>query len=159
MSRILGGDHGQKNRQHQKASACDNLHHTVPVALVRRRHGEIRLVRADKAPVDREAVATGRADRRSILEKAQELEEMRNSGAATSFSALARRAGLTRHRARQLLKLVKLHPEVLNYLVKTRDEHGRIRERHLRPLGELPASQQVEAFKRLLVSLGHRGGS
>ena len=126
MAMWLGGDHGQKNRQRQQASAGDiYLRHSLPVARIRRHHGEIRLVRAEPGS-RREVIRVVKADQGSIIEQARALENVRRSGAVKSFSELARKAGLTRHRARQLLRLLKLDPEIQNYIVKTRDENDRI---------------------------------
>ncbi len=91
---------------------------------------------------------------KSVVETARELMQTLDSGKAKSQAQLARKMGLTGARVSQLLSLLRLSPQIQNYLVKTRDENGRISERRLRPLLRISSrKEQVREFRRMLAGI------
>ncbi|MFC1522567.1 hypothetical protein ACFL6Y_09175 [Elusimicrobiota bacterium] len=107
--------------------------HELPVAVIRKAHG--RCVLSPRSEVKGvRPVALKPWGSKSIIEVAQKCAQLLKTSKAKSQYDLARKMRMSRCRVLNLLSLLKLAPEIQDYLVKTRDNGGRIRERELRPL-------------------------
>ena len=78
---------------------------------------------------------------------------MLRDGQASNQAEAARKIGVSRSRITQLLNLTHLAKPIKNYLLKTKDGNGKIRERNLRPLTQLHKREQIQAFRRLVGTL------
>ncbi|MBI4401902.1 MAG: ArsR family transcriptional regulator, partial [Nitrospirae bacterium] len=91
---------------------------------------------------------------KSLIEQAREWSQVLQRGEVKTQHELAQRIGITQPRVTHHLNLLRLAPAIQHYLLKTKDQHGWIRERHLRPLAAIPDhNQQIAEFRRLLSDL------
>lgn len=74
------------------------------------------------------------------LTLARQFQGLLDNGAARNRAALARRFTLTRARVTQIMKLLKLSPEVIAYIENYRPA---VTERALRPMLTAPPDQQL----------------
>jgi len=88
-----------------------------------------------------------------LLRKAMEWQELLDSGKASSQAEIARSEDLTRARVTQVLSLLRLAPEIQEYILSMPEVVVRpaITERALRPIVQLKqAGTQLEAFEQLV---------
>lgn len=95
----------------------------------------------------------------ATIRRAEEWQELLDSGVVVNRAALARHVGVSAMRVSQVLGLLKLDPRVRDAILAlprdTPDEF--VSERKLRPLFELPVERQFEALGRLLRKLEATG--
>jgi len=86
------------------------------------------------------------------LKLAEEFQHLLDSGVAPNRAWLARQYELTRARVTQLLSLLLLHPDILDYVrtLPTGTPERSVTEKKLRTLTRLPASQQLARAARML---------
>jgi hypothetical protein len=84
------------------------------------------------------------------LRQAEEFQSLLDSGAAPNRAWLARQYGLTRARVTQLLSLLLLHPNILDYVrnLPAGTPERLVTEKKLRTLTKLPVSQQLARAAR-----------
>ncbi|MFC1678942.1 hypothetical protein ACFL2T_01890 [Elusimicrobiota bacterium] len=120
------------------------------MAVTRLAHRKGVLTHKDEAPTPAKAVRKRPKREKSVIETARELAHMLKRGEARTQSALARKVGMNRVRLTQYLNLLRLAAGIQHYLLKTKDNGGRIRERQLRPLVQIISKrEQMRAFRRL----------
>jgi hypothetical protein len=80
---------------------------------------------------------------------AQEWQSMLGAGGCLSRADLARKLGVTRARVTQVLDLLGLAPDVVNFLLALGDPLRQpiVTERMLRPLLKLPAEEQKHVLQ------------
>ena len=123
----------------------------MPVAVTRLAHGKGVLTHRDEAPTPARAIRIHPRREKSVIETARELQDALDEGEARTQSELARQRGMNRVRVTQFLNLLTLAAGIQNYLLKTKDNGGRIGERKLRPLTQIESKKkQLMAFRRLL---------
>lgn len=91
-----------------------------------------------------------------LLRKALEWRALVESGDMPNRAAIARREGITRARVSQVIGLLRLAPEIRQYLLTMPDQFRRpaITERALRAVARLPQGKdQLDSFQNLLRSL------
>ncbi len=89
---------------------------------------------------------------RNPIALAREWQRMLDNGECATQADVARRLGVTRARVTQVLKLLELAPEVLDFIVALGNPLPRpvISERMLRPVLNLPTKEQRYAVKDIL---------
>ena len=86
------------------------------------------------------------------LKLAERFQALLEGGEAPNRAWLARHHGLTRARVTQLMSLLRLHPDILDYVrnLPVGTPERLVTEKRLRTLTKLPASQQLLCATRLL---------
>lgn len=89
--------------------------------------------------------------RSSPLDQALKYAEVLNEPSVVSKNQVAKRFGVSRARACQLLNLLELNPSILQQLqsIKDVDEHNFWTERRLRKIAGMKKFEQISAFNRL----------
>jgi len=89
---------------------------------------------------------------RNPIAFAQEWERALGNGDCSSPAELARKLGVSRARVTQVLRVLKLAPEVLEALAALGDPLASpiVTERSLRPIVNLPAGEQRRRFGAIL---------
>jgi hypothetical protein len=89
-----------------------------------------------------------------LLRKAIEWRHQLDAGEVRNRAEISRREGITRARVTQILRLMRLHPEIRENILSTPDAAHRrpITERGLRPLGSIADYRnQIREFHKLFV--------
>jgi hypothetical protein len=89
-----------------------------------------------------------------LLRKAIEWRHQLDAGEVRNQAEISRREGITRARVTQILRLMRLHPEIRENILSTLDEAHRrpITERGLRPIGSIADYRnQIREFHKLFV--------
>ena len=89
-----------------------------------------------------------------LLSKAIEWQALLESGETTNQAAIARREGINRARVTQVMGLLRLVPEIQEYVLALPDSVRRspVTERMLRPIGNIADHRnQVREYQRFLV--------
>jgi cell division inhibitor SulA len=88
----------------------------------------------------------------SHLRQAERFQTLLDAGEAASRAWLARQHGLTRARVTQLMSLLLLHPDILDYVrnLPVGTPERLVTEKKLRTLTKLPVSQQLARAARVL---------
>ena len=86
------------------------------------------------------------------LQLAEEFQRLLDSGEAPTRTSIARRYGLTKPRVTQLMDLLLLHPDILDYVrnLPPGTPERMVTEKKLRQFTKLPASQQLVRAARVL---------
>ena len=91
-----------------------------------------------------------------FLRKAIEWRALLASGAAANRAAIARREGISRVRVSQVMRMLRLAPEIQQYVLSTPDTTHRppVSERMLRTIERITSPQeQVVEFQKLLAQV------
>lgn len=79
------------------------------------------------------------------------MHRARSARGAASARALAKQFGCSRTRVTQVLDLLNLHPHILEHVEGPDEEkRGKMTERALRPLANLPPEKQLAGFESLV---------
>lgn len=91
-----------------------------------------------------------------LLRKALEWQALLDCGDIPNRAATARRQGITGARVTQVMRLLRLAPEIQHHVLSMPDvvPHARITVRALRPIVLLSQAQQHAAFRALLQKRG-----
>ncbi len=120
------------------------------MAVTRGRAGRCQLAHRDEVPRPAPVVKLPRRDR-SVIETAREWARRLETGQAKNRTDLARQLGVTPAWVTMRLALLGLAPALQEFLVKTRDENGRISERRLRKIASLVGERdQLRALRKHL---------
>ena len=87
-----------------------------------------------------------------LLKMAMEWQRQLDAGEAATQAEIARREGITRARVTQIMAMLRLAPEIQEYVLALPEMVGRpaISERALRPIAQIEDSeQQLAEFRRL----------
>jgi hypothetical protein len=90
---------------------------------------------------------------KKLLQHAMEWKVMLESGKATDQAEIAHQQGLSRARVTQIMSLLRLAPEVQEYILAMAETTGRsaLSERLLRPITRIDDHRkQLKAFHRLI---------
>jgi hypothetical protein len=84
------------------------------------------------------------------LQLAEEFQRLLDSGEAPTRTSIARRYGLTKPRVTQLMDLLVLHPDILDYVrnLPPGTPERLVTEKKLRRLTRLPHEPQLRAAER-----------
>jgi hypothetical protein len=88
-----------------------------------------------------------------LLRKAIEWQRQLDAGEIASQADIARREGITRARVTQILRLLRLAPEIQKHVLRLPDTDQRpsVTERALRPIAQMdPSTEQIEKFQQLI---------
>jgi hypothetical protein len=93
------------------------------------------------------------------LQLAEEFQRLLDSGEAPTRTWIARRYGLTKPRVTQLMDLLLLHPDILDYVrnLKPGTPDRLVTEKGLRSLVRLPHDAQLARARRQVPGFGQNG--